>query len=106
MQEELVLLALEHSKTVDYMNEDREGILHYWRQTGLLSAWKRGKQVEAIRKASEIFPNLHEDMGLSSDASFMVEELMNPDDEADLGAAFMDTEDEDEWREWIDWSAV
>ena len=47
------------SASVDHFNQNaKNGIVHCWEQTTLLTAWESSKQMEAMLKARELFPNL------------------------------------------------
>ena len=88
---------------VDQLNKDTTGILHCWESTKLLRAWESDVQSEAMVKATSVFPNLVK--------ATRVEHIEDDpgdvqDDEAfDMGEAFTETSDEDEWMGWVDWEA-
>ena len=97
------------SKTVDQMNEDKEGIRLCWEKTFLLKAWDRKVQAEAARKVNELFPNL--EGGANVTDTDTISRLLDIADEedaeaGDMGVPFTQAENEDEWNEWLDWDAM
>ena len=93
------------SSSVERLEQDTAGVLKAWEQTRLLLAWERATQVEAVGKASELFP----DATAGGTAKIIIEAAPPTEADEDAGIAglpFMQTEHEDEHEEWIDWAAV
>ena len=85
------------SDSVDQLNLDQTGVAHCWESTRLLEAWERPVQAEALRKATDLFPNLDSD-----DAT--TDPTTTEDEQAFCnGAAFMEAGHDDEWEGWVDW---
>ena len=82
--------------------KDKEGIIHCWAQTELLRAWTSSVQLEAVRKASDLFPNMTLEQPVTA------VDITNTEDESagNLGLAFTVPEAEDEWEGWVDWQQV
>ena len=57
-------------------------------------------QLEATKKAAELFPNLEE-----SDIINLTEDDVDPE-AGYAGAAFTEVEDDEEWIDWVDWDNV
>jgi hypothetical protein len=97
------------SQTVDTLNSDKTGVAHCWEQTELLKAWERSVQVEASQKVKELFPNLKDvpAVDLTTGGDGGARDVGSEDKEAgELGKPFTQTEDDEEWKEWIDWSLL
>ena len=66
-------------------------------------------QVEASRKVKELFPNLADvpavDLTTGDDGGAR-DEGVEDKDAGELGKPFTQTEDDEEWKEWIDWGAL
>ena len=91
---------------VERLEQDTAGVLKAWEQTRLLLAWERATQVEAVGKASELFPDATPGVGT---AEIIIEAAPPTEADEDAGIAglpFMQTDHEDEHEEWIDWAAV
>jgi hypothetical protein len=78
------------SKTVEQLNIDPACVAHCWESTLLLSAWEHKVQVEASKKAAELFPNL-------AGADPPSEEDR---DAGYMGMPFVNGTDE-EWMSWV-----
>jgi hypothetical protein len=99
------------SQSADKLNSDKAGIVHCWAQTKLLQAWERTVQAEASMKVKELFPNLAEvpavDLTTGGDGGARDVGSATEDKEAGgLGKPFMETAEEDEWMEWVNWDVL
>tara|TARA_B110000046_G_C12836948_1_gene331887 strand:+ start:347 stop:685 length:339 start_codon:yes stop_codon:yes gene_type:complete len=97
------------------LNKDKEGILHCWESTQLLRAWERPVQLEAMGKVKELFPNLpravvieHATTTASVQLVLDAIDTTNTEDPraANMGRAFTEVEDDEEWVGWVDWGDV
>ena len=76
------------------------------RRLSCSGAWERKVQVDAASKAKELFPNLADaDMELTTEIiGRLLDEPGAEDPEAGYdGVPFTQTENEDEFLDWIDW---
>mmetsp|Transcript_24697 Transcript_24697/g.53271 ORF Transcript_24697/g.53271 Transcript_24697/m.53271 type:complete len:211 (+) Transcript_24697:158-790(+) len=100
------------SSTVNTMNNDKAGVIHCWETTQLLKAWDRQVQIEASRKASQLFGDK---AGITSElsddnpdaASGKIEIDQSEDFEAGyLGKPLCEQEDpEEDWMAFVNWDA-
>ena len=88
----LVWLAEAHGQL--RRSERRARIVHYWSSSGLLRAWDREYQVEAIEREAELFRGVARNRRGLDDAPDSDGEEDDPG-----GDGFLDEEDEmlDEW---------
>ena len=93
------------SESVSHMNlMCRVGMVRCWEKTKLLQAWNHDVQLEAIQRASEIFPNLVQGSVVRRAVADTVEDLSGrPDAEAAwAGMGFMEDDgNEDDWMQWV-----
>ncbi len=75
-------------------------------KTKLTQAWDHKVQVEASKKLAELFPNRD---GITIDLTDEPEPELPAgadEDAGHLGVPFTEPEHDEEWEEWVDWSAV